>query len=75
MLLVHPDGHGSKVDNRELNISFEPSPDYSGIAKAASDGNTHAVRVKDLTNLVPTLKEAIEIVKGGTSAVVDAHVL
>ncbi|KGO42705.1 Thiamine pyrophosphate enzyme, C-terminal TPP-binding [Penicillium expansum] len=75
MLLVHPDGHGSKVDNRELNISFEPSPDYSGIAKAASDGNIHAVRVKDLTNLVPVLKEAIEIVQGGTSAVVDAHVL
>ncbi|OJJ01906.1 hypothetical protein ASPVEDRAFT_887386 [Aspergillus versicolor CBS 583.65] len=74
MLLVHPDGHGSKADNRELNISFEPSPDYSGIAKAASDGNIHAARVKDVAELGRVLKEAIEVVRGGTSAVIDAHV-
>lgn len=75
MLLVHPDGHGSKVGNRELNISFDPSPDYSGIARAASDGNIHAARVKDVADLVPVLKQAIGIVQGGTSAVIDAHVL
>ncbi|KAJ5362557.1 hypothetical protein N7541_003401 [Penicillium brevicompactum] len=75
MLLVHPDGHGSKVDNHELNISFDPSPDYSGIARAASDGNIHAARVKDLAELVPALQEAIEIVRGGTSAVIDAHIV
>lgn len=75
MLLVHPDGHGSKVDNRELNISFDPSPDYSGIAKAASDGNIHAARVKDNAELERVLKEAIEVVRGGTSAVIDAHVV
>lgn len=75
MLLVHPDGHGSKVDNRELNISFHPSPDYSGIARAASDGNIYAARLKDVADLVPVLKEAIEIVQAGTSAVIDAHVL
>lgn len=74
MLLVHPDGHGSKVDNRELNISFDPSPDYSGIARAASDGNIYAARVKDVAELVSVLKEAIEVVRGGTSAVIDAHV-
>lgn len=36
MLLVHPDGLGSKVNNRELNISLEPSPDFFGIARAAT---------------------------------------
>src|SRR5690606_19534230 len=34
LLLVHPDGLGSKATNEEINISFEPSPDYAGIAKA-----------------------------------------
>jgi hypothetical protein len=74
MLLVHPDGIGSTLDNRELNISFEPSPDYSGIARAASDGNIHAARVKDADQLEAVLKEAIAVVQGGTSAVVDAFV-
>ena len=75
MLLVHPDGLGSTVSNRELNISFDPSPDYSGIARAASDGNIHAARVTDRAKLQSVLKEAIEIVQNGTSAVIDAHVL
>ncbi|CAI7654133.1 unnamed protein product [Penicillium bialowiezense] len=75
MLLVHPDGHGSKVDNHELNISFDPSPDYSGIAKAASDSSIHAARVKHLAELVPALQEAIKVVRGGTSAVIDAHIV
>ncbi|RDK41041.1 thiamine pyrophosphate enzyme [Aspergillus phoenicis ATCC 13157] len=74
MLLVHPDGLGSKVNNRELNISFEPSPNYSGIARAASDGNIHAIRVSDICELDTVLTEAIKVVQGGTSAVVDAHV-
>ncbi|KAL8728992.1 MAG: hypothetical protein Q9181_005154, partial [Wetmoreana brouardii] len=38
LLLVHPEGEGSKVGNEELNIAFEPGPDYAGIAKAASGG-------------------------------------
>jgi thiamine pyrophosphate-dependent acetolactate synthase large subunit-like protein len=74
MLLVHPEGIGSTLDNRELNISFEPSPDYSGIARAASDGNIHAARVKDADQLEAVLREAIAVVQGGTSAVVDAFV-
>lgn len=74
MLLVHPDGLGSKVDNRDLNISFDPSPDYSGIARAASDGHIHAARVSDVGKLESVLKEAIDVVRNGTSAVVDAFV-
>lgn len=75
MLLVHPDGLGSKVSNGELNISFDPSPDYSGIARAASDGNIHAARVSDRDKLQSVLEEAIEVVQNGTSAVIDVHVV
>ncbi|KAK4541675.1 hypothetical protein LTR36_007819 [Oleoguttula mirabilis] len=73
MLLVHPDGEGSKVDNKALNISFAPTPDYSGIAKAASGGEcwaAHAGTVDELKRLLP---QAIEAVKGGRCAVLDAH--
>lgn len=73
LLLVHPEGDGSKVSNEELNISFAPTPDYSGIAKAASGGRCWAgvaSTVKDLQTLLP---EAIEAVKSGRCAVLDAH--
>ena len=67
--LVHPEGYGSKVDNRGLNISFAPTPDYAGIAKAASGGycwTGYADTVKDLERLFP---EAVAAVKAGVSAV------
>lgn len=73
MLLVHPDGQGSKEDNKALNISFAPTPDYSGIAKAATGGKcwaAHAGTAKELAELLP---KAVEAVKGGVCAVLDAH--
>ena len=73
MLLVHPNGEGSKVSREELNISFAPTPDYSGIAKAAAGGEIwaeHASTAEELERLLP---EAIKSVLGGTSAVLDAH--
>ena len=73
LLLVHPNGEGSKVSNEELNISFAPTPDYSGIAKAASGGEIwagHASTAEELGKLLP---EAIKSVLGGKSAVLDAH--
>ncbi|KAI7445840.1 thiamine diphosphate-binding protein [Hortaea werneckii] len=73
MLLVHPQGEGSKVDNEALNISFAPTPDYSGIAKAASGQEcwaAHAGTVQDLQRLLP---EAVKAVQGGRCAVLDAH--
>lgn len=73
MELVHPKGEGSKVDNRALNISFAPTPDYSGIAKAASGGKAwagYASSGKDLEKLLP---EAVAAVKGGVNAVLDAN--
>lgn len=73
MLLVHPDGEGSKVNNEELNISFAPTPDYSGIAKAAAGGDIwagHASTVEELSRLLP---EAVQSVLDGRTAVLDAH--
>ena len=70
---MHPHGDGSRVSNEELNISFAPTPDYAGIAKAAAGGKAwayHADTVEDLHRLLP---EAVEAVKAGMSAVLDAH--
>jgi len=74
MLLVHPDGPGSRATNNELNISFDPSPDYSGIAKAASNGNIFGAKVAEADALDAVLKEAVQAVQGGLSAVIDVHV-
>ena len=73
MELVHPQGYGSKVDNRELNISFEPTPDYAGIAKAAAGGKIYAGRAGTAEALEKVLQEAVEAVKSGRSAVLDCH--
>ncbi|KAF2860469.1 thiamine diphosphate-binding protein [Piedraia hortae CBS 480.64] len=71
--LVHPTGLGSKVDNRTLNISFEPTPDYSGIAKAASGGECWAASAGTVKELADLLPKAVEAVKAGRCAVLDAH--
>ncbi|CAK7233248.1 hypothetical protein SEUCBS140593_008538 [Sporothrix eucalyptigena] len=74
LLLVHPDGLGSKATNEEINIEFSPSPDYGGIAKAAAAGDLFTARVDQSSELEGVLKQAIESVLGGTSAVVDCKV-
>ncbi|KAL9071918.1 MAG: hypothetical protein Q9157_005284 [Trypethelium eluteriae] len=66
-------GDGSKVSNEDLHISFAPTPDYAGIAKAAAGGKAwahHADTVADLQRLLP---EAVKAVKSGICAVLDAH--
>lgn len=75
LLLVHPEGDGSKASNEELNISLDPSPDYSGIAKAAAGGDLFAARVETAAELDEALEEAIKKVKGGQSAVLDCKVV
>lgn len=73
LLLVHPDGEGSKVDNKALNISFEPTPDFAGIAKAAAGGKCWAGCVKSLQELVTELPKAIRAVQNeGICAVLEA---
>lgn len=71
---MHPHGDGSKVDNHEINISFDPVPDYSGIAKAAAGGDLFAARVDKAADLEGVLKEAIAAVQAGQPAVVDCKV-
>lgn len=75
MLLVHPDGLGSKATNEELNISLVPAPDYAGIAKAAAGGDLLAAKVSKADELEGLLKKAVDSVKSGTSAVIDAAVV
>lgn len=73
LLLVHPEGEGSKVSNGELNIEFEPSPDYAGIAKAAAGGRLWAGRVGCVEELLEMLPQAVESVKGGVGAVLEVR--
>jgi len=72
---VHPDGLGSKATNEQLNISLAPSPDYAGIAKAAAGGNLFVENVSKAKDLEGVLQRAVDSVKSGTTAVVDAAVV
>ncbi|KAI1496891.1 thiamine pyrophosphate enzyme, N-terminal TPP binding domain-containing protein [Biscogniauxia marginata] len=74
MLLVHPDGLASQATNEDIHISFEPDPDYAGIAKAAAGGDLFAARVDKVDSLEDTIKQAIQAVQGGQSAVLDCRV-
>ncbi|PNS16920.1 hypothetical protein CAC42_4884 [Sphaceloma murrayae] len=74
LLLVHPDGQGSKATNEELNISFAPTPDYAGIAAAASGHKAWAGQAWNAEDLESKLKDAISAVsERGVCAVLDAH--
>ncbi|KAL8917758.1 MAG: hypothetical protein Q9172_005695 [Xanthocarpia lactea] len=73
LLLVHPDGEGSKASNEDLNISFAPSPDYAGIAKCAAGGRLWAGVACTMDELEQRLIDAVKSVQDGTGAVLDAH--
>jgi hypothetical protein len=55
----------------DLNLSFEPSPNYAGIAVAA--GNAYGAVIKTPDQVDSILKEAIKTVQGGKSAVVEVR--
>ncbi|KAJ5218755.1 Thiamine pyrophosphate enzyme C-terminal TPP-binding [Penicillium cinerascens] len=71
-LLVHKDGLSSKANRRDLNISFEPSPDYPGIARAA--GSAWGATVMQQSEVDSTIKEATRVVQGGRCAVIEVAV-
>ena len=71
--MVHPDGMAIKAPNEDLNISFDPTPDYAGIAKAASGGSLWAGTAGNVKELQVLLPQAIESVKNGVGAVLDAR--
>jgi len=58
-LAVHPDGYAARADH--LDTSFEPAPDYAGIAAAA--GGAWGRRVKAAAEVDEALAEALRVVR------------
>jgi acetolactate synthase-1/2/3 large subunit len=68
---VHPEGLASQGD--DIAVSFEPPPDYAGIAAAA--GGAHAERITRAEEVEAAIARAVRAVREeGRSAVVDASV-
>ena len=65
----------AEATNEEINISFAPTPDYAGIAKAAGAGDIHAFTVTAANELEAVLSEAVAKVQTGQTAVVDCKVV
>lgn len=63
------------MTNEDINISFAPTPDYAGIAKAAGAGEIHALKVSKAEDLSKVLEDAVAKVQAGTTAVVDCTVV
>lgn len=67
-LAVHPSGYAANAD--DLDINFDPPPDYAGIAAAA--GGAHARALKDVAEVDEALAEALRVVREeGRCAVLD----
>lgn len=58
-LAVHPDGYASKAN--ALDTSFDPAPDYVGIAKAS--GGAWGMQVRDPAEVDGAIAEALRIVR------------
>ncbi|RAK71449.1 thiamine pyrophosphate enzyme [Aspergillus fijiensis CBS 313.89] len=71
--LVHPAGLGSQVNNLDLNISFSPTPDYAGIAKAAAGHHAWAGVAGNAEQFEQLLPQAVESVKKGVLAVLEVR--
>lgn len=68
-LRVHPSGAAAAAN--DFHVSFEPEVDLPGVALAAGAGYGRTVSSPD--ELPDVLKEALEVVRGGRSAVVSVH--
>lgn len=71
---MYPDGLNKGATDDELNISFEPSPNYSKLAEAAAAeaGWLKGMRGKTVKQMRAQLVEALEHVQSGRGAVVEA---
>jgi acetolactate synthase-1/2/3 large subunit len=58
-LAVHPDGYASRAN--DLDVTFDPPPDYAGIAAAA--GGAHARTVRRPEDTVDAVAEAFHVVR------------
>jgi acetolactate synthase-1/2/3 large subunit len=69
-LSVHPDGYASR--DPDIGLSFEPSPDYAGIAAAA--GNALALRIDRRDEVQGVLAQAFAtLARERRSVVIDAQ--
>lgn len=68
---VHPTGFTSKFTLSELNISLEPAADYGMIAESVGSWSK---TIKDISGLENGLSEAVKLVQGGQSAVLNVFV-
>lgn len=69
-LAIHPSGHASRAD--DLGISFDPPPDYAGIAAAA--GGAFARAVEKIDEIDGALEAALQAVRvQRRCAVLDVH--
>jgi acetolactate synthase-1/2/3 large subunit len=59
MLGVHPEGYGSR--EADINIAFDPIPDYSGIAAAA--GGAYARKVTNVDEVESAIAEALRVIR------------
>lgn len=59
MLAVHPHGYASQA--QDIDVAFDPPPDYSGIAAAA--GGAFARIVKNIEEVEPAIAEALRVVR------------
>ena len=66
-LAVHPHGHASRAN--EIGVTFDPPPDYAGIAVAAGAG--YGRKVERADELDAALEEAFDTVRKGRAAVLD----
>jgi acetolactate synthase-1/2/3 large subunit len=67
-LAVHPDGYASRAN--DIDVAFDPPPDYAGIAAAA--GGAFARTVKQIDEVEGAIAEALHAVRDEKrSAVVD----
>ena len=65
---------GSKATNEELNISFDPTPDYPGIAKAAAGGNLWTGTAGNVGEVSELLPKAGLSGKNGIGAVLGVQI-
>jgi len=59
MLAVHPEGYASKA--KDIDVAFDPPPDYSGIA--AASGGAFARIVKKVDEVESAVAEALKVVR------------
>lgn len=67
-LAVHPDGYAARAE--DLDVNFDPPPEYAAIAAAA--GGAYARQVKDVNEVEEAIGEALRVVREeGRCAVLD----